>query len=353
MTWFVIVIDCFIFLIMMSSDWSKIDFRVITDLSQAEYYRKLLSPEETIYDLRDLRYCFFKYFVEYQIHFIVWFRDEVAIGLLPLHLNLAPLKYEDYCSSDVPYYEFFGSGRFQLNRILHKWHILSLEDKKQFYNQVIENSDYPYCLHNIWEQDCIDVLAMENNVSDYYCEIDSVTDYHHFIQTHFFWSHKHNIKKQIEKLEHITRCQEINTNIDNQLQILFDYNIERFQESSFLNIPSTFLWPHRADIFRDIIHLKCFDEVILYSLKDQDNQNTIAAVWLSIGYKDIFYYLNFGIDRSYSNIAKFLTMKLMSIAKDKWYHIFDLMSGMPGCRKQERHFDKKPLYILSNTIHHD
>ena len=334
----------------MSSDWSKIDFRVITDLSQAEYYRKLLSPEETIYDLRDLRYCFFKYFVEYQLHFIVWFRDEIAVGLLPLHLNLAPLKYEDYCSSDVPYYEFFGSGRFQLNRILHHGHVLSTEEKKQFYNQVIQNDVHPYCLRNIWQMDYTDTLEMENNVSDYYQQLSLIHDYHDFIQTHFFGSHKHNIKKQIQKLEDIARYQEINTNIDEQLEILFSYNIERFQESSFLNIPSTFLRLHRADIFRDMIHLKCFDEVILYSLKNQDH---VVGVWLSIGYKDIFYYLIFGVDRSYPNIAKFLTLKSLEISKKKWYRFFDLMSGAPGCRKQERHFDSNSLYIISNTSSHD
>lgn len=53
------------------------------------------------------------------------------------------------------------------------------------------------------------------------------------LSKHIFWLTQTQYQKQIQKLEDIARYQEINTNIDEQLEILFSYNIERFQESSF------------------------------------------------------------------------------------------------------------------------
>ena len=82
---------------------------VVKDLPEAERLWQLLSPQTTIYDSWEFRYCFYKYF-NFELFFYVAYDDATPVALLPLQYN-----------SDTGWLEFFGGDNYmEDNRVFVK-----------------------------------------------------------------------------------------------------------------------------------------------------------------------------------------------------------------------------------------
>src|SRR3989344_9188149 len=110
----------------------SLSFKVIKDLSQAKAIWQQLSPQKTLWDDWDFRYCFYKYY-NWELFFYTGYLDGQIIGVLTLQYN-----------PEKKFLEFFCGNYMEENKILVK------KDCQQFipdfYKQVDKEAEI-----NCWQ----------------------------------------------------------------------------------------------------------------------------------------------------------------------------------------------------------
>lgn len=299
----------------------NIELRIISDVAEAKKIWEALSPNESIYDTWEFRFCFHKYY-QYTLHFIVGYDGQEPVGLLPLQYN-----------ADKKYYEFFGTYFMETNRVFIK---PGYENTvPHYYNQI----PTPVNLESISAQD---EFTSNFPIQDYKYVLP-LTKYQNFddyVTQAFSSKSRSGLNKKIRTIEATGELVWEENNI-NDIELLFKFNIEsfddKFEEKGGRR--SSFLYQYRQEIYRDFLTLP-FDPYIL-NLKIN---GVIQAVSLTLRYKGQYVFLNTGANlRDIPNLGTYMYYQNIKRAFEQKMTLFDAGTESYGW-KERFHLEPTPQH---------
>jgi len=286
----------------------SLDFKIIQNLSEAKDVWQRFSPQETLWDDWDFRYCFYKYYNRELFFYTGHLKGEI-IGALPLQYN-----------SEKNLLEFFGGEYMEENKVLvKKGHERFIPD---FYRQI----DRPAELYDISGQDAF-TRNLPLHEYKYIYNLSGITTLEQFIDK-YFDSDSRKKKRRLLKEE-----VEIIDNNFGDLDLMIELNIKNFGKESSFN------WPFRKEIFHDLLKLN-YEPILLTSVIDGKKE----AVSFAVKYRDKFISLNSGVNStSYPWLEKYLILKKVAKAIELKCRIFDACLGNCGW-KDNWHLEKIPQF---------
>jgi CelD/BcsL family acetyltransferase involved in cellulose biosynthesis len=296
----------------------ELNFKIITDLAEAKQAWELLTPRLTIYDEWDFRYCFYKYFNE-ELCFYAGYTNDELVGLLPLQLT-----------TSTNYLEFFGGSAMNHNHVLIKPGFE--KHTAEFFAQIAR----PAYLNALIETDPYIIQLPLAEEYDYILDLTKFSDLGTYLQNYFNGDFRRNLKKALRSAE---ECEvEIMINNKEDIELLMEYNRNRFKESSAFNKP------HRAEIIRDLLQSTFEVQLLTFVVKDVKE-----GVSLAIKYNSTYESLNAGMrDEVFKNFFSYITLKNIEHALALNCTSFDALRGdygwkeKWGCTKIPQHiFEKK------------
>lgn len=297
---------------------SELQIKLIKDLSEAKNIWNIFTPQETIYDEWNFRYCFYKYF-NYELFFYVGYLDGQPIGLLPLEYN-----------TDKNFFEYFGTSFMEDNRVMIKpgyenlipsfFKILSKKINIQYlkgsdpYTSSLEIKDYKFTL---------DLKKIET--------IDS------YFNNFFGTETRKNLKKCFKKITEKNLSIVLN-NFDD-IELLFKYNERKFKEES-----SFVAQPFRKQIYKELLSLP-YEPVLLTFIIDGIKE----GVSFCLKYKTVYESFNTGTrSDDIKNLFAFMIMKNIENALEMKMSTYDAFCGDSGW-KEKWGFTKIPQYKFEIT----
>jgi len=292
----------------------SLDFKIIKDLPQAKEIWQQFSPQETLWDDWDFRYCFYKYY-NWELFFYTGYLNGEIIGVLPLQYN--PEKQS---------LEFFGGKYMEENKVLIKngcEHLVS-----DFYRQINQKAE----LEDISSQDPF-TQSLPLQEYKYIYDLSGITTLEEFIDK-YFDSDSRKKKRRLLKEE-----VEIVYNNFEDFDLMINLNIKNFGEES------SFHFPFRKEIFHDLLKLD-YEPILLTSIIEGKKE----AVSFAIKYKDKFISLNSGVNStSFPWLEKYLILKKVAKAIELKCRIFDACVGNCGW-KENWHLEKIPQFKFCTSI---
>lgn len=296
---------------------TKITFRVITDIIEAQKIWELLSPKKSLYDDWNFRYTFYKYYKP-EILFQVGYVDEKPIGLLPL-------QHE----AGITTLDFFGGDYMEDNRVF------ILPGYEEY---------LPEFYHSLTEKVRLDFITGEDEFTKqlpfsdykYILPLHDFTSSDEYIQKYFQGETK---KKLIKRLKKVAEHQiEILSNQWDDIELLFEFNIQKFQDHSM------FLRPFRKEIFRDFISATSFQTRLITFVVDGVKQ----AVSMSIMYNGIYASMNTGVHpEAVKDLSSYIHVKKIDDALQLNMKVFDAFVRNYGWKENWK-FVKIPQYKFEN-----
>jgi len=293
---------------------NNIQFECISDVRKAEEIWNEFSYKENIYDSWDFRYCFYKYFA-FPICFYVAKLDGEPIGLMPLQYN-----------TEKKYLEFFGGCFMEDNRIFMK------SGYESFMPRFCEVLDRPARLEDIIGED-----PFKKGLSDfeykYVADLSGVKTLDEYLKKIFNAKHIKKIRKRYDKIESL--APEIIENRFADIEIMMDLNIRMFcDESSFLK-------PHRREIFRDLLKLDLDFHMLSFLIGGKPE-----AVSLSFKHGDTFVGINAGVNKEgFPDLSTYTILKRLEKAISLGSKKYDAGIDDLGW-KENWHFQKVPEKIF-------
>ena len=286
----------------------SLDFKIIKDLSQAKAIWQQLSPQKTLWDDWDFRYCFYKYY-NWELFFYTGYLDGQIVGVLPLQYN-----------PEKKFLEFFGGNYMEENKILVK------KDCQQFIPDFYKQVDKEAELDDISGQDAL-TQSLPLHEYKYIYNLSGITSLEEFIDK-YFDSDSRKKKRRLLKEE-----VEIIYNNFNDFNLMIDLNLKNFGEKS------SFHFPFRKEIFRDLLKLN-YEPILLTSIINGKKE----AVSFALKYKDKFISLNSGVNSaSFPWLEKYLILKKVAKAIELKCRIFDACVGDCGW-EENWHLEKIPQF---------
>jgi hypothetical protein len=167
----------------------------------------------------------------------------------------------------------------------------------------------------------------------YVLPLNGFTTSDEYIQNYFHGETKKKLVKRLRKVEESNKI-EMLINQWEDIELLFDFNIQKFQDHSM------FMRPFRKEIFRDFISATSFQTRLLTFVVNGVKQ----AVSMSIIYKDIYASMNTGIHpEAVKDLASHIHVKKIDDALSLKTKIFDAFVRNYGW-KENWHFEKIPQY---------
>jgi hypothetical protein len=289
----------------------EITFRFVSSLDESKILWDQFSDKETLFDLWNFRFCFYKY-DNFPIKFIVGMVGGEAIGLLPLQLN-----------TKENYWEFFGGSWMEGNKV----YIKPAFNKyiESFYRQIPDSAKLIAI-----NQD--DSFSQSLPVDDYKFKLDisKYQSYWDYIIDKYNPKGQKTYKRKIRKIEE--QKVELLMNNFEDIDLLISLNIKNFgDDSSFINI-------NRQKIYKDLLisDFEVFLQTIVINGKKE-------AVSLCIKYNEVMYYLNAGSNyEAIPNLGNYKIMLDIDTAIKEKCKTFDAL--MISYNWKERwHFDKIPF----------
>ncbi|MCX6797864.1 MAG: GNAT family N-acetyltransferase [Candidatus Falkowbacteria bacterium] len=292
-----------------------LEFKVITDLETAQQLWNELSPKESLFDLWDFRYCFYKY-EPYPLYFIAAYDKQAIettelVGLMPLERHPQygyEFLAEDACEESRP---FVKPGRDDLIPLLYREvpvpaKFFDISGNDAFTSQ-LPLEDYKYVLP----------LGELKDTEDYFQKS--------------FSSKGARIKRYLKKIDHLG-VEIIEDNPAN-IEALFLLNENNFGVESYLNEAGRRGW-------RDLLMPPNNFLTHLISLRIN---GLIVAASFAIFYNDIYYGLISGSDRSFSGLGQYLNKLMLDKAFSLRAKLFD--AGLGDCNwKEAWHLARRPQY---------
>ena len=295
---------------------SQLDFKCVKDLDEAKKLWEIFSPNKTIFDSWDFRYCFYKYF-KYELFFYVTYDGEIPVALMPLQYN-----------SDKKYLEFFGGYYMEDNQVFVK----SPEFKyliPEFYKN-IQGLSQPSTLIYIRSNDDF-TSTLPFQVNKYVLSLDGITNIEDYLSQRLDQEARGKFRRKIRKIEQ--EKVEITENEVTDLEVMFNYNLEKFQDHSY------FTTPFSQEIFRDLVAIGYKIHIMSFSINGIKEATSFALT-----YKDNYAYLNLGVKPGGTqNLTTFVHMKNLEKAISEKLNVFDAFIGDYGW-KEHWHLDKIPQY---------
>lgn len=284
----------------------------INNLEEAKKIWNVLSPNLSIYDNWDFRYAFYKHSPA-PLHFFAGYEREELIGLLPLQYN------ED----EGGYLGFFAEEFMEDNRLF----------LKEGYDKYI-----PDFYAQVKEDVMVDDIAGEDEFTrglpledyKYVLALGGLKGFSDHLVNSFTSKRRRQFLKVKSEME--KNRIEITQNDFSDIDLLFDLNIERHGDESYLSES------HNREIFNELV--KIFD-VRLLTFKVNGVK---AGASYSILYKGVYNYLSVGADlKNYSSLGSYIGMENFNYAISLGAKIFDAGLGDCGWKKLW-HLDKIPQY---------
>lgn len=287
--------------------------KTISDLSEAKFYWEALVEQKNIFDNWDFRYCFYKYF-NYPLYFQVGFSNNEPVGLLPLQYN-----------KDSDCLEFFGDRFMEDNQVFIKPGFENFIP--EFYASLSDKVNLEYIVGEDTFTKGFEVLDQK-----YFLNLNNFKTGEDYLQKYFDSESRGKLKRKLKKItqEKI----EVLKNNFSDIEFLIQFKIDRFKESS------TFNWPYRKEIFRDMLKLpvKIFLNSFLLN-------GELQGVSLSILYRDDYAYVNFATKSdAFPNFSAFINMYNIEQAINNGAKSFNAFTGDYGW-KELWHLEKSPEYV--------
>lgn len=294
-------------------------FTRIDRLDEAERYWRMLSPRETISDLWDVRFSFYRFFA-YPIAFIVGFEKGEPVGLLPLQYN-----------TEKKVFEFFGGPFLDDNRVFIRHGFEA--SIAQFFEQV----PAPAHLVELIGDDAY-TTTLPLSEYKYVLPLNGLASFDDYLETYRTASKK--------KLRRIMRqfdgAVEVVHNHFDDFETLVDLNLKKFGSES------SFLLPHRKEIFEDLLKQDLDWQTVRISMN-----GVKEAVSLGVLYNNTYVSLASGVNtETYPDLRTYLQAQNMNRAISLGAKLYDV--GVNDCGwKEAWRFHKIPerLFVVPATNH--
>lgn len=290
------------------------EIKLIQDLEEAKKMWQLLSPQESIYDLWDLRFCFYQY-DKRPLYFYVAYEKGEAVALLPLQYieekNFLEFFAENFTESNRPFvkagYEYLIPELFAAPKLPLK--IFDLLGVDSFIKQ-LPLEDYVYFFD---VSDC-------KNFNDY------------LLKAFPSGKKRYNFNRLFNILERNHRVEVIYDDFSD-LDLLMDLNVKNFGDDSYLR-PGVERQP-----FYDLLKLPWEWKMVTIVV---DGRKLASS--LSVIYNNVYFYLIVGLDISeVPDVFKYLTKVNLELAINSQLKIFNCALGDCGW-KQNWHLEREPQY---------
>lgn len=292
------------------------EVKIVNDLSLAKEIWEAISPQQSLYDLWEFRFVFYKYF-NYELYFVCLVDENKYVGLLPLQFN-----------THYGHLEFFG-GTF-------------MEDNHSFVKKGYEN--YIGLLYdNVKRKALLEDMIVDNLYCNeiklqeykYFTALGGLTNIEDFINRNFQGKSRNTVKRKLKSVENnyhpdivINRCGDITQ--------LFELNRKTFKEDSSFN------FPFREDIFKELVDLDFDLHLLSFYIGEK-----LEAISFSINFNNTYFYINSGTNKfEYPNLGTYLVLKNIEQAINVETKFFDAGVGDLGW-KESWHLDRVAQYKFS------
>lgn len=292
------------------------EIKIITDIVLAEQVWRSLSPNDTIYDTWEFRYCFYKPF-NYPLSFRAVYVEDEPVALLPLQLN-----------TDANYLEFFGGTHMENNQIFLK------PDCEKYIAELYATIQGPVKMEWTLGNDPY-TKSLPVQDYDYFLTLDQFQTFEQFLKE----SPNSELKRKWKKITTDNEIQ-ILVNQFEDIELLFQWNIEKFKEES------TFLMPFRQDIYREAVRLELLKPLLFTFVVNGKKQ----AVSLAYTYNNTYMSMNYGIhpECEVRNLSAFIILHQIKSAIEQKNRYIDVLTCDCGW-KESWGFSKIAQYeFISN-----
>lgn len=304
-----------------------IEIKIISDLEEAKKLWNLLSPKDTIYDLWDFRFCFYKY-ENYPLSFITAYDGEAPVALLPLQFN-----EKDKCL------EFFAEEFMEESRPFIK------KEYEYLIPELYAKIDKTAKLYDITENSDTDEFTKKIPLEDYkyYLPLANYENFSDFLNDRMNAKRRRSLVKEIKEIEDQKVSVEIiksgdgnlKEDLDKNIELLFNFNFGSFAEESYL------LKPSERNAHRDLLYLGFNWRLVIISINGEKE-----ALAFSILYNNSWYYLVTGVNfKSIPGLGKYMVKVNIEEAIKSGLKVYDIGLGDCGW-KHLWHFDKKPQHLF-------
>ena len=298
------------------------NIHIITDLEQCRDIWKCTIPQETIWDLWELRACFQEHY-QSPACFIA---AECSNGLT----ELLPLSWIE----ESQLYGYFPGETWQGKTWLEQNRIPT---NKAMLNVMLDHCQGSYYLRYL--------LLSLGSISQKQCVVDEVnysfrpSNYNYDIENYFqVFSKKSskNIKREIASLQPEASYRYNNIS---DFEHLVQLNINNFGDSSF------FYDMRFRESFRSLMHY--LNDKGWLRITTVLINGDIAAVDIGCVYRGDYTLLGGGTNRDYPGVAKLINLHHMQYGCRERFNLIDFLCG-DFSWKQKFHLTERPLYLLSN-----
>ncbi|MFH1398823.1 MAG: GNAT family N-acetyltransferase [Candidatus Woesearchaeota archaeon] len=304
------------------SEKREMHTEVVTNLQECERLWKKFSKIHTLWDLWEVNHAFFDP-IHHKPHFIVVKDEADSQGLLPLMFDSSAGKY------------YYFGGNFPENR--------QLLFAPESFPLIIKAIPKPATLYDINAASAQAVLKANPEAGQWVKEahphyvlklakfefsIDK------FLST-FSKKHRKNLLYDIKQLSKLSY--KLAWNTTEHFDGFVNLNMRRFGQESDLS---------DVDFIQAMKHFVAFlnQNKMLHTLCIFIN-GSLEGIEIAAMYKNVYYVLNGGYNRQFSNIGKLLIFEHIKKAIELKAETVDFLSGDTGW-KQLWNFEKEPYYQL-------
>ena len=305
---------------------NPIKFRVVDDIETAKSMWEYSSPHEEIDDDWNFRYAFYKY-LKFPLHFIAGYHDHKPVGLLPLQWNTGKGPTPESYEFKKNFIEFFGGDDMDSNKVFVK---PGYEDLIPAFLQQINE---PAVLAPLASPYMIANHTPEAYTTKYIADLKDMTEFRDFTTKYFDGKGRGKLNNQLSKLYRSYEIKIEDAKAED-LEMLFDYNKERFGETS------SFQWEYRKQVFRDL--MSQYDHDVFKVVINGDTK----AISFSLLYKKTYLSMNIGYDYAIRDLGKLVVSTQFERAIKLKSELYDGGKGDSGW-KEQFHLDKIPQYRLT------
>lgn len=285
-------------------------FNVVSDIEEAKYIWQKLSPDESIYDNWDFRYCFYKYF-SHPLRFYARYKNGELIGLLALQYN-----------NELKMLEFFGGSFMEDN------HVFIKKGYEEYIPEFYGNINEPAKLEDICGSSPFESL-LDIFEYKYVADLNGLRNADEYLTKYFKAKRKKEIKKKVSFVE-LLKPVIIENNYED-LDLLIELNKKRFGKESSFNKP------FRHEIYHDLLNINLDIKMLTFIIN-----GTKEAVTLGIKYNNIFVGINGGTRKeAHQGMETYITVKKIEKAIESGADKYDAGIEDLGW-KENWHFEKMP-----------
>jgi hypothetical protein len=295
---------------------------VITDISECQKIWERVIPEESIFDLWEVRDCFQRHFKR-PPYFVVAEKDGNTLGLLPL-------SWIDESKT----YGYFPGETWNGKTWIEQNRIYATNDR--IMNEFFKFVKIPYYLRYI-----IPVMNQEDNYS-----VDEIgyifkPEKYEYNMNRYFEEFSGKSRKRLRRELESFKEQGANFRYNelDDFSALIRLNISRFGNNSY------FADKRFRDSFYSLMYLlndKEYLRITTILIKDE-----IAAVDMGCIYNGVYTLLAGGTNVDFPGVAKLININHMDWACKEKIKVVDFLCGDFFWKKQF-HLTPRPLYLISN-----